>query len=581
MRRTGSLRGVGDEEGEHVSQHTRWWHLVDDEDGLGLIEVMMAVFILGVALLALASVGTSSLVSLRVTRDREQATNAASAAIEDARARDFSNLALAANSVVIAAIPPAAVPSGSTAGCFDGERVHTDAVVDPVPFERTAGNNDSITVHTLITFAESTCTGPATDLKRVIAIASWQDGTQTRFVRQETLVASAGRGLPVPKFEVRPPESSLSISKAHLSTSADARCIEHQLRNLGAEDRYDWEVEAVDDGLVGAGTGNSLRAGDWYATGYLEYPAVDSRAGEPPTEGEMTMAGGVPRPASDEIVEPGDTATFTVCYEPAFAVAPGADVWPKDVVATIAVRSRFDERQVRHLTHSVSVRDEAVPGTPLYLFDPDDSKAHPRGELRPNGTYRYFPFQMGHLASPTDDPSLVNHLGTIDYTKTSESNWSTEIGSNNYPGVRLQRPAVGSTNREVSPTTAVWHHQFLSPHILLPDATLVLWHAPLNALHSTGIPSGGQPVELEIRVDGLRSNENTVIWDGVTIPHTYNHTENDWARLEIPLTFGNEVLFTSGRYLRLRVTCAPSNSVDCNLAYDNVKYPAALYVQVK
>jgi hypothetical protein len=47
---------------------------------------------------------------------------------------------------------------------------------------------------------------------------------------------------------------------------------------------------------------------------------------------------------------------------------------------------------------------------------------------------------MGHLASPTDDPSLVNHLGTIDYTQTSESNWSTEIGSNNYPGMRLQRP---------------------------------------------------------------------------------------------------------------------------------------------
>jgi type II secretory pathway pseudopilin PulG len=134
MRRTGSLRGVGAEEGEHVSQHTRWWHLIDDEDGLGLIEVMVATFILGVALLALASVGTTSLVSLRVTRDREQATNAASAAIEAARSRDFSGLALAPSSVdLIAAIPRGTVPAGSERQLLRWRAVVTDAVPTPSP----------------------------------------------------------------------------------------------------------------------------------------------------------------------------------------------------------------------------------------------------------------------------------------------------------------------------------------------------------------------------------------------------------------------------------------------------------------
>jgi type II secretory pathway pseudopilin PulG len=565
-----------------VSHRTRWWHLIDDEEGLGLVEVMVAIFVLGVALLALASVGTTSLVSLRVTRDREQATNAASAAIEDARARDFSGLALASGSVTVASIPAAALPGGSTAACFDGEAVVTDAVLNPVPFERNVGNGGRIRLHTLVTYPEGTCTAPVTDLKRVVAIASWQDGAQTRFVQQETLVASAGRGLPVPKFEVRPPESSLSISKAHLSTTGAPRCIEHQLRNLGADDRYDWDIEELSVGMPASGPGNRLKAGDWYATAYLEYPAVDSRAGEPPTDGEMTLAGGVPRPASDEIIEPGDTASFTVCYEPAITVDAASNTWPADIVVTVGVRSRFDERQSRTVTHHVSVRDEAVPGRGLYLFDRDDSNAHDRRVLRPSGERVYVPYQMGPLAKPTDDASLVSHLGTIDYTQTARSNWSTEIGSNNYPGVRLQRPAVPSpSDPDVSSTTAVWHHQFLAPEILLPNATLVLYHAPTSALSGVGVPTGGRSVTLEIRVDGLHTNERNVIWNGISTTHTYNHTENGWMQRDIPLSLGGEVSFGSGRYLRLRVTCAASNAEDCNLAYDNVAYPAALFVQVK
>jgi type II secretory pathway pseudopilin PulG len=570
------IRGPG--EREHVSRQARWWHLIDDEEGLGLVEVMVAIFVLGVALLALASVGTNSLVSLRETRDREQATNAASAAIEDARARDFSGLALASGSVNLASIPPAAVPTGSVADCFDGQRVVTDAVLNPVPFERVGGR---ITVHTLVTYPEGSCSAPVTDVKRVITIASWQNAGDTLFVRQETLVAPAGRGLPVPKFEVRPPESSLSISKAHLSGTGAPRCIEHQLRNLGAEDRYDWDIDQLSSGLPAAGPGNRLKAGDWYVTGYLEYPAVESRAGEPPTEGEMTLAGGVPRPASDEVIEPGETASFTVCYEPAGTVDAATNTYPDDIVVTVGVRSRFDERQVRTVTHHVSVRDEAVPGRGLYLFDRDDANAHDRRVPRQSGELIYVPYQMGPLAKPTDDPSLVSHLGTIDYSQTSRSNWSTEIGSNNYPGVRLQRPLTPPTNPEVSSTTAVWHHQFLAPEVLLPNATLVLYHAPTNALSGVGVPTEGQPVTLEIRVDGLHTNERNVIWGGIAATHSYTHTENGWVKREIPLSLGSEVSFASGRYLRLRVTCAATNTQDCNLAYDNVAYPAAIFVQVK
>jgi type II secretory pathway pseudopilin PulG len=564
-------------EGEHVSHHVRWWHLVDDdEDGLGLIEVMISIFILGVALLALASVGTTSLISLRVTRDREQATNAASAAIEAARAVSFRNLAVPAGTVDVSQLPDGALPSGSTNTCVGGEPVVTDAVTTP-PFVQNAGNQGRIRVYTLVTYAESDCGAPTpTDLKRVTAVATWTDRGRTYNVTQETLVVSAGRGLPVPRFEVRPPESSLAVSQTFLGDPAESdkrRCVEHQLRNLGADDSYEWQVESDTSGTPPIRSGSGYLAGDWRVTAFLELPAVASRAGDPPPPGAlMTAPSETNRPASDEMLDPGETATFTVCYEP--TTPPGeTGPWPAAIDTTVAVHSRFDDRQVKRVTHRVTAPPETGFGTPLYLFDPDDSNAHAR---RVNGSY--IPYLMGPKSS---DPNQVSFLGEIDYSQTSRSNWSTDIGANNYPGTRFT--VLSGTNRQVGISTMAWHYQFTQRTTLRRDATLVVWHAPLNGIAGgPSLPSGGQPVTLEVRVDVLGNNESTVAWTGITAEYSYTHSATGWRKLEIPLDLGaDEREFASGRYLRLRLTCSPLNTVDCNLAYDNIAYPSALYVRVK
>jgi type II secretory pathway pseudopilin PulG len=564
-------------EGEHVSHHVRWWHLVDDdEDGLGLIEVMISIFILGVALLALASVGTTSLISLRMTRDREQATNAASAAIEAARAVSFRNLALPAGTVDVGQLPDGALPAGSTNTCVGGEPVVTDAVTTP-PFAQDVGNQGRIRVYTLVTYAESDCSTVApTDLKRVIAVATWTDRGRTYDVTQETLVVAAGRGLPVPRFEVRPPESELAVSQTFLGDPGEAdkrRCIEHQLRNLGADDSYDWQVESDDSGSPPIRSGSGYKAGDWLVTGFLEVPAVASRAGDPPPSGAlMAAASESNRPASDEMIAPGETATFTVCYEP--ATAPGeTGPWPAAIGTTVAVHSRFDERQIKRVTHQVTAPPETALGSPLHLFDPDDSNSHAR---RVNGAF--FPYLMGPASS---DPNQVSHLGQIDYSQTSRSNWSTDIGANSYPGARFT--VLSGSDREVGSATMAWHYQFPQRTTLRRNATLVVWHAPTNGIAGgPGLPSEGQPVTLEVRVDALGNNEKTVAWTGITAEYSYTHTASGWRKLEIPLDLGaDEREFASGRYLRLRLTCSPMNPVDCNLAYDNVAYPSALYVRVK
>jgi type II secretory pathway pseudopilin PulG len=580
-----------------VSHRARWWRILEDEEGLGLIEVMAAIFVLAVALMALASVATTSLVSLRISRDREQATNAASAAIESVRSRDFTGIAHDLGAVDPSRLPDGALPAGSTATCFDGEPVVTDAVVDPVPFEQTAGNNDAITVHTVVTYEDGDCTtGARTDLKRVTVVASWQDQGNVRFVQQETLVALVDRGLPVPKFEVRPQEAAAYFSHAFLSDPAQSderRCIPHQLRNLGAVDSYDWELAAASESPIAqSATHNAYEVGDWRVTAHLEYddPMPAPRGNLPPPDDswKFRYEAGFDRLVSDERVEPGEMALLTICYEPRVPVTSDAGPFPPSITTEVVIRSRFDERQARSVFHTVDVINQAAPGRALYLFDRDDTTRHDRRYPKPTnpnqGTLIYGPSVMGPLAPDGADPSLVNNLSSHDY-RPEVANWSTEIvPDDDLAGIRLLRP--DTSDRNVSPTTAAWHYQFPSSTDLLRQANLELWVAPVSALDGMPVPAEGLPMSLEIRLDGLGSNETNVTWTGTTTTYTYTHTTNStsndgWQRQLIPLDLGGNVSFAANRYLRLRVTCAPSNGEDCNIAYDNVKFASALYVQVR
>jgi hypothetical protein len=423
-----------------------------------------------------------------------------------------------------------------------------------------------------------------------------EDPGGVEFVRQETLVALVDRGLPVPKFEVRPQEASAYFSHAFLSDPAqpdERRCIPHQLRNMGAVDSYDWELTAASESPIAQSVAlNAYEVGAWRVTAHLEYddPMPAPRGNLPPPDdaAKLMYEPGFDRPVSNERVEPGDMALLTVCYEPRLPVTSDAGPFPPSITTEIVIRSRFDERQERKVSHTVDVINQAAPGRALYLFDRDDTVRHERRFPKPTspnqGTLIYGPSVMGPLAPEGADPSLLNNLSTHDYSPAL-ANWSTEVVSDDdLPGIRLKRPST--SDRSVSPTTAAWHYQFPASTDLLRQANLELWVAPVSALEGP-IPPEGIPVTLEIRLDGLGSNETNVTWPGTTTTYTYTHTTpgsastNGWQRQLIPLDLGGSVSFAANRYLRMRITCAPSNGEDCNLAYDNVKFASALYVQVR
>jgi hypothetical protein len=313
---------------------------------------------------------------------------------------------------------------------------------------------------------------------------------------------------------------------------------------------------------------------------------VESREGDPPpTDAQLMRRAGMPRPASDARVAPGESASFTVCYRPATAVTDAtAGPWPQDVELDILVHSRFDDRQVEPIEHDVTVRDQAAapepgapPGTPYYLFDWDDSSSHPRTQ---SGVLR--PLEMGPKAAIAG-PGVVSTLGTITYSDTSRSNWSTDVATGR-AGLQLSRAtaAATTTNRTLGPATAAWHRQVPSRTTFLRHANLVLWVAPNPALPPVAEPFAPVDVWLEIRVDALKSNETTSAWAGVGgTPLQYRHEAPGWQKLVIPIDLGGEVRLSKNEYLRLRVTCGTDNATACNLAYDNEQYPSALYVQVK
>ena len=574
-----------------------------EESGLGMIEVMISIFVLAVALMALASVALASLDSLRDTREREQATNAASAAIEDVRTRDFADIALESGTVDPDRLPDGAPVSVATTSCFglesvpDGERLVVGGGDDPVPFERMAGDEDAFTVHTLVTYDDVDCgTDDRSPLKRITVIVSWATGDSAETLVQTTTVTDVGRGLPVPRFEIRPEQSSVRFSESYLNDPGEdphRRCTEHTLRNLGAEDSYDWElVDSSEGGVVSyEPTHDAYDVDGWRITAYLEPdPDEIDREGEPPesTDHRFTDEAGFPRLVSDLRVESAETTLLTFCVEPTASVAD----LPAEVDVDVLVRSRFDERVEREVTLTVEVADatpDPVPGDPLYLFDHDDSGPHAR---------IYEPGEMGPLADEDDSDELAGHLTEHDYL-ASQANWSTDIGDENLAGVRL---LVGGTSAGSDPDiddhTAAWHYQFGSTTTIERDLTLRLYVAPAEALQGS-IGGDTIPMGLDVRIDELNPGENptggvlaeTVIEYGHTTPQSAS--TGGWQLVEVPLDLGSTHEFGNNRYLRLRVSCVTPESVadadgddeleprDCNIAYDNVEFDSALYIQVR
>lgn len=599
--------------------------VADDEDGLSLVELLVAMFVLAVAVVAMAAVATSSMATLRLARDRQHATNASSAAIEDARSRDFDDLVL---DDAASGLPSPA--------CYNDEPLVTEtAPADPVPFQSTAGPSDKITVTMYITWFDDPDDGTTEDCssqddmdgKRLTAVATWSEGGTERELIESTVVARAGRGLPVPDFGIGV-DSFVNFSQDELDAQEE-KCVDHVLRNFGAEDSYDWSIRAADGGkavqnnlesgaYIGSYGGQSVFATDgkrWAMRAFFEHPVqptppdVTSYSSEVDAEsnGVELMVDdnidGFPEGNHPDIsrVDNDELARLWICYIPTKAKA--TDKTYTDRRFEITVRSRFDSRVQRSVEHDVTI---GTIGTPFRLTDTDDTQDHRRANYTQNGSFNNVPvFRMGPV--DTLQPFLPHPSPGNGYGGGFLPNWDTDHDSDvrnddgdvddlvGYPGTRMPPGGSGDVTGPDGNTTTtnldmLWHRQFTSDSTVIDRAQLEFWssfdtaldvHQGVKGSFSTG---DERTVEYRVQLEILRNNESSfspprIIWDSTL---SYSHTQAGWMKQTVPMAFSSP-LPTLGKneYLRLRLHCLSSSAAACHVAYDSEDYPSILSVAIQ
>jgi hypothetical protein len=156
-----------------------------EEDGVTLVEVLVAITLLVTAMMALAQVATSGMLSVRSATDRTTAVSLATQSLDATRQIDWTQLSLDAGDF-----------SGTCGANFtidDGGAVvepvvcaPDGAVADDLPFWGFDG------AYELETFVTSVPGVP--NARRVTALVSWNEGQTQREYRASTVIAQVDRG---------------------------------------------------------------------------------------------------------------------------------------------------------------------------------------------------------------------------------------------------------------------------------------------------------------------------------------------------------------------------------------------------
>jgi type II secretory pathway pseudopilin PulG len=527
-----------------------------DEDGLSLVEVLIAMFVLSIAVLALASTAAATVTSLRVSRERQLATVAASAAIEEVRSYEYRDIAHPHDEVT-----PATDPD-YVSGTAPYEFAHDDQNAEPLvvsadgrvsPHAWTS-DDGRLMIRVFVTWYNDPSTATAHDARRITAIVRWDDpaGGEGE-VRQSTLVAEAGRGLPQPRFHVSPSEL--------MRHTPGLVCFTHSLRNIGATDRYDWQLFDSDGEPASVVNNWTLRAvaDRWEAQIWFGTPDYDG-SNKPNTAAPNLWRDetGNQRPDSPGEVEAGETQTITVCYTP--SNHPQTNKAP---TLSFVIRSAFDETVktdppiVNRIVWEPKVHV-------LFLHDPDNTQDHERELGEPYTMNEVAPIQVD------DDDNTFDTL----------FNYDTDWDPDEMGGIWLPRGETGKDDG--TEHTGIWTYNGLPVGTELMEGTLTIWSAWAGILD--GEPTANGPLlRYGLALDVMRWTGAG--FDAESVPITpnefsYEHTALDWMPVSVSFEVVGEPLEieSSQDHLRLRIWCAGDGLLepDCHLAYDTESYPSRL-----
>ena len=237
----------------------RTWRRTGDDEGFGLIEMIVALLIAGVVFGALATTLVAGLRTSLYGRQNQQATDLMTAQLERLRAMDFGSLAmqpgdLAGDSRITNCAGNPCVPVG--AGTEDLVVSTGGGVTQHVTTVTGANvNNTTFTVASYITLADQ----PVDQAVRATVYVTWNTGGTAHERSTSSMIAFTQRGLPLPRFRLEMPVTSMSVNPGGELT------YELTLLNQGAPDRWDLTLSGSTSGwsLVADTDGDGvLSAGD-------------------------------------------------------------------------------------------------------------------------------------------------------------------------------------------------------------------------------------------------------------------------------------------------------------------------------
>lgn len=560
----------------------RRWRRADDEAGMTLIEVLVAMFILTTAVVAIAAAAAQGLSVTRIARDRDAATAAASTQLEQMRSLPFDEVAHAATVPSSDPYIDGTVCSGAAFDSDDGgsapaEAIHVSpggAITDALRVQ-TQGR---ITVHTYITGyhdPDATTGACATDGKRITVIATWSDPTGgEREVRQSTVLAeTGGRGGQLGAFALAPLCTNPLLTECTQAAGSDPAkmvqspapgqhaCFAHTLQNYGDLDAYDMQIlhgtsfdQYGNPEFDGLATFGALTVDGWTARAWLGEPRDDSkRLVQDPGRTQS------PEPSPERLESPDDVEKFgemlfVVCYEP-----------PSNPSGTynfrVDVRSESDTDESKQIEHEITVG--AVSGAHYFLHDQEGVT----GDRERGSTDRSYEMDQ--------TPSTADVL--YDYDSDLDVRDPADLPRDGVPGLFLKNVKADSNTSSNDPLTAeyqaIWRTTSTGNSDRRVDgATAILWISWTdNAKFGA---RANKRLHLDVR---LVSNGKIVAQaDDVEV-----RTDNlpGWRRVEISLTPTADNLVPANKVIDLIVTCDSSNaSDDCHLGYDTYEFPSRLVV---
>lgn len=570
--------------------HRRRWR--DDQSGMSLVEIMIAVFVLSVGLLALASTAITSIVNIRVSRGRQEATDAASSLLEDLRRSDFSSIALDEND------PEVTDYLTDVGGCDPDheEPLVTTSQPGGLPRVQTFGPSGRVTAYLSVSWyddpenGDEACGDSDHDrrVKRVRVIAEWTDQDRTFSLEETTLVSDVDRGLPAPDFRLSPESGSLTFTPEDQAADPPVeKCIPHVLRNLGAEDGYDWTMEKIagtsEDPSKEDSTTFHTASGKWTTRTFMEFPPGDPPSSPAdavsPDHSDRDVPGmddmellrdddGNLRPEThpDTRLAAGDEAILWVCYRAGSNLDVG-----DNAEFEIDVHSLFDANRVETVTHSVEVSNTAVD---WFLYDDDESIEGSDGPrvIGSGGNERLATLRMG----PESD-AQPEELGSA----STMPDYDTDLDPYGLAGTRLAATDDHPANE------IVFHEQVTEATTFSPNVRLFLYTAAETVLRDD-VDDDDPTLRYRIELQQLNKNEN--VNQATTIPieggdvydYGYAHTGSSWMLFdeELVINNGSPLVIDEDQYLRLKITCLDTSDDVCHLGYDHVDFPSALRMAV-